>query len=355
MGETQSLATIGSALEKSKQRLMAKLGDNIKWEYFASTFLTAIEKNPALLKCSQASLIKAAMDASQLRLITDGVLGQAYIVPYRQSAQFIIGYKGLIELCLRSGFVKKIGARAVYGGDKFDYEYGMESYCRHKPTLDERGSLIAVYAYYEMADGVKDFEVWSYPDLMAHKIKFAKGLDKQDKSGKWTSPWRIHETPMCIKTVLRSITKMLPKAIEDLSTVARIESDGYANEIIDIKANEAKVIESKDKFDQENRQLDALKKEDPADGKTETPTEQEKPVLGIADENAEPPDDLDDIPLPELIDQKEVSAFLAKARNLQIPTAEIISFVKKNGFSEATKITKEKYPGMMDGLDYLKK
>lgn len=352
MGDIQSLATIGGALEKSKMRLMAKLGDNIKWEYFASTFLTAIEKNPALLKCSQVSLIKAAMDASQLRLITDGVLGQAYIVPYGQSAQFIIGYKGLIELCLRSGFVKKIGARAVYGGDKFDYEYGMESYCRHKPTLDERGSLIAVYAYYEMADGVRDFEVWSYPDLMAHKIKFVKGLDKQDRSGKYTSPWRIHETPMCIKTVLRSITKMLPKAIEDLSTVARIESDGYANEVIDIQANEAKAIESKEKFDQENRQLDALKKEEP---KTTAESEPQKPTPGIADENAEPPEDLDDIPLPELIDEEEISAFLAKARKLQIPSMDLITFVKKNGFSESTKITKEKYKGMMDGLDHIKK
>jgi len=355
MGETQSLATIGGALEKSKQRLMAKLGDNIKWEYFASTFLTAIEKNTALLKCTQVSLIKAAMDASQLRLITDGVLGQAYIVPYGQTAQFIIGYKGLIELCLRSGFVKKIGARGVYGGDKFDYEYGMESYCRHKPTLDERGSLIAVYAYYEMADGVRDFEVWSYPSLMGHKIKFAKGLDKKDKSGKWTSPWRTNETAMCIKTVLRSITKMLPKAIEALSVVSRIEAEAYQNDIIDIKANEAKAIESKEKFDQENRQLDALKKEDPADGKTETPTEPEKSVLGIADENAEPPDDLDDIPLPELIDEKEVSAFLAKARKLQIPSMEIITFAKKNGFSECAKITKDKYKGMMDGLDHISK
>ena len=355
---TQSLATIGNAMGESKARFMAKLGDSIKWEYFCSTFLTAIEKNPALLNCSQPSLMKAAMDASQLRLITDGVLGQAYVVPYGQSAQCIVGYKGLIELCLRSKFVKKIGARAVYSNDKFDFQYGDDPFCKHKPTLDIKGELIAVYAYYEMENGVRDFEVWSYQDCMDHKIKFAKGLDKKDKSGKYTSPWRINETAMCLKTALRSITKMLPKAIEDLSTVARIEADIQDDSIIDITANEEAAAEAKKKLDKKRHNLEALKDANPEKKKDDLPLEKEtkekepeQKSLGISDENAQPPADLPPVENCDPITASQFTEFLDKAKSLNIHHKTLAAFAKKNGFNDASQITQDKFPMMLEGLE----
>ena len=338
------LVVIGNALAESKNRIIAKLGDHIKWEYFCSTFLTAVEKNYALLDCTETSLVKAALDASQLRLITDGVLGQAYIVPYGKTATFIIGYKGLIELCLRSGLVKKIGARVVYEKDKFDFQYGDDPYCRHKPTLEEAGDVVAVYATYEMADGVKDFEVWPYPKLMEHKFKYAKGLDKKDKKGNWTSPWRTNPEPMMLKTVIRSITKMLPKAIEDLGRLAKIEFETKKSEIIEMELSKGQYEASKKALDDKKPNLDALKNE--------------KPKVGIADASAEPPDD-DDIPIedssPQLIDEEQNAAFQARFRELKITTANIIKYLKKNDFADTSKITKERYELMFLGLDEIGK
>ena len=153
MGNT-SLVEVGNALKMNQNRIIAKLGDSIKWEYFCSTFLTAVEKQPKLLQCTQVSLIKAALDLSQLRLISDGVLGEAYIVPYGQTASVIVGYRGLVQLCLRSPLVKKIGARVVYQNDLFKYEYGLNEACVHVPTEEEPGEMRGVYATFEMSDGV---------------------------------------------------------------------------------------------------------------------------------------------------------------------------------------------------------
>ena len=349
MGKTkmsESLVSIGNSLKTNEKRITAKLGGMIKWEYFCSAFLTMVEKNPLLAECTEASLVRSVLDAAQLRLIPDGVLGEAYIVPYGKTATLIVGYKGLIQLCLRSEAVKKIGARIVYENDYFKYEYGMNEACRHIPTEDEPGEIRGAYGTFEMSDGVKGFEFWPYKRLEIHAIRYVPGIDRKDKKGNFTSLWHTNREAWMLKTVIRSITKLLPKSIEEIVHANAIE-DGVTLDMaeqgaIDIEVNKENYLKSKEALDAEKPNLDALKDE-------------EKPGPGIADENAEPPDDLDDIPLPELIDEKEVSAFLAKARKLSIPSVEIIAFVKKNGFIECTKITKEKYQLMMDGLDHLSK
>jgi len=270
-------------------------------------------------------------------LITDGVLGQAYIVPYGKTATFIIGYKGLIELCLRSGLVKKIGARVVYEQDKFDFQYGDDPYCRHKPTLEQAGEVIAVYATYEMADGVKDFEVWPYPKLMDHKIKYAKGLDIKDKKGNWTSPWRTNPESMMLKTVIRSITKMLPKAIEDLGRLAQIEFATKKAEIIEMELSKGRYEASKKALDDEKPDVELLKDKDksPAD---------DLPLDSVPQETKK-----------DLITTDQFTVFLDKAKELKIPTKKLVEFAKKNGFDDASQITPDKYDGMLEGLEHLTK
>jgi len=339
---TQSLTKIGNALAKNEKRITAKLGGMIKWEYFCSAFLTSIEKNPALADCTEASLIKAVLDASQLRLIPDGVLGEAYIVPYGKTATLIPGYKGLIQLCLRSKLVKKIGARIVYKNDLFSYEYGMNEACKHIPTEEEPGEIRGAYATFEMSDGVKGFEFWPYKKLMDHKIKFSKGLDRKDRSNNYTSPWRTNEEAMITKTVLRSITKVLPKSIEDISRVNAIE-DGIDLDLADTEfkeINQEKLAASKKILDDQEPNLDALKN------------------AGAAlEEGGDPAGSGDDLPIDstetktELITQDQATVFMDRARELKLPTKTVIKLLKDNGFSDTSVITKEKYEVLMLGLE----
>ena len=87
---------------------------------FIRTALTAINKNPKLLECTPASLISALLQAAQLGLSPDGILGEAYLIPFYDSrfqkniVQFIPGYRGLVQLAMRSGLIKTIQSREVY-------------------------------------------------------------------------------------------------------------------------------------------------------------------------------------------------------------------------------------------------
>ncbi|MED0762673.1 recombinase RecT, partial [Aneurinibacillus thermoaerophilus] len=75
-----------------------------------------------------------------------GLIGHCYIIPYGREAQFIIGYKGMIDLARRSGQIEQIYAHAVYEADHFEYELGLHPKLVHKPATGRRGAIQYVYA-----------------------------------------------------------------------------------------------------------------------------------------------------------------------------------------------------------------
>lgn len=154
-------------------------------------------------------------------------------------------------------------------------------------------------------------------------------------------------------------------ALRDLfpDVLKGIQSREEVQDIIDIESVTIKevkkvdITESKKKLDAEKSNLDILKDE----GKKNPP-----PTPGIADENANPPPMTDDLPFDdpppevketvlEFIDEKEFSQFIEEAKRLKIPTKKLAEFAKKNGFSDISKITKEKFKPMFQGLSHLTK
>ena len=89
-------------------------------ERFSRMVLTAMTKTPKLANCKPESFIAAMLEAAQLGLEPNTPLGQAYLIPYGNSCQFQIGYKGLIDLAHRSKELKSIEAHEVYENDEFD-------------------------------------------------------------------------------------------------------------------------------------------------------------------------------------------------------------------------------------------
>src|SRR5690606_28083055 len=114
--------------------------------------MTVVRQTPDLQKCTVPSVLGALMQAAQLGL-EPGILGHCYLVPFRNGrtgqheVQFIIGYKGLIDLARRSGNIQSIAAHPVYENDLFEFEYGLNERLRHVPyyaredrrELEERG------------------------------------------------------------------------------------------------------------------------------------------------------------------------------------------------------------------------
>jgi hypothetical protein len=146
-GEQQNPVTVFRGfLEKQKPQLAAALPKHVSPDRMIRLACTEFAKNPLLQKCTPVSVFGAIIQASQLGLEI-GVLGQAYLVPYRNTknntyeAQFIPGYKGLIGLARRSGEVTSIETNIVYANDRFDLKLGLETSVDHVPNLDgDRGA-----------------------------------------------------------------------------------------------------------------------------------------------------------------------------------------------------------------------
>jgi recombination protein RecT len=202
-------------------KIKAKLPNHITEERMARTFLAALTQTPALLDCSPDSLMQAVMEASILGLPTDGILGHGYILPYGEKAKFIPGYRGLIDLARRSGQVNWIQARVVYEDDEFDFEYGLEPKCHHKPvprneddTNDDK--VVAFYAAAKLTTGEIVFEVMYRDDIEAIRKRSPAG-----KRGPWVTDW----VEMGRKTVTRKLMKYLPLSTD---VQAAVISDEYA-------------------------------------------------------------------------------------------------------------------------------
>lgn len=188
--------------------------------------LTTMRLNPALYNCTPQSFIGALFQSAQLGL-EPNIEGQAYIIPFNNSkktdkgwtkvleAQFIIGYKGYVELFYRHEKSVSLHMDMVFEDDLFDFEYGSNPFLKHKPSLTGRTG--EPYAYYSIAlltGGGCDFKVMSKNECLQHAKKNSKTFDK--KKGKFYegSPYVTDFDAMAMKTTIRQLSKLLPKSIE---------------------------------------------------------------------------------------------------------------------------------------------
>jgi recombination protein RecT len=226
--EETSLARKGAinevrgALEAMKSQIALALPKHVTPERLLRVAMTSIQRTPKLLECDRTSLYAAVMTAAQLGLEPDGVLGQAYLVPFAGKVQFIPGYKGLITLARNSGEVSSIQAQPVCEGDEFSFSYGSDEHLHHVPALGERGKLTHFYAYARFKDGSFHYEVMSLAQVLAVRdgskgwqaaVKYAKPGQGPD------SPWHTHFEEMGRKTAIRRVAKYLPLSVQRAAAI----------------------------------------------------------------------------------------------------------------------------------------
>jgi len=201
---------------KVKQQMALALPKHVTADRLARVALTEVRRNPVLSRCDQHSFLGAIMTCAQLGLEPGGPLGHAWLVPFenrkagRTEVQFILGYRGMIDLARRSGQIQSIEARAVYEGDQFSVKFGLDSDLTHAPDFDNPNRTLPdklrfVYAVAKLKDGGVQFEVMS-----RREIEAARAQSKAAANG----PWQTHYEQMARKTVVRRLFKFLPVSIE---------------------------------------------------------------------------------------------------------------------------------------------
>ena len=160
----------------------------------------------------------AVMLSAQLGL-EPGPLAHCYLIPRRNrkagvtEVQFMIGYRGYIDLARRGGLTVSIDAQVVYDGDVFDFEYGLEPKLSHRPKLSGRGAPICAYAVATFKDGGHSFVVLSVEDIESRRGKSAAKSD-----GPWVTDWPA----MARKSAVRALAPFLPQNPE-LANAQRVD------------------------------------------------------------------------------------------------------------------------------------
>lgn len=246
----QKNATLGELMHSPA--VVGKLNEVWSSPQMANSFMSSVisvaNGNPQLRKAEPMSIIGAAMVAATMQLQVIPTLGQCYIIPYGNKAQFQVGYLGLLQLCQRSGQFKKILAAPVHegeyiSGDEFDEDYVFDKNQR------KSDKIVGYMAKFELLNGFTKVAYWDVERVKAHATKFSQAY----RSG-YTSPWKSDFDAMAQKTVLKSILKYAPKSIEmqnavtfdqavvnvNSSDIQDLDIDAFAPEYIDNLESEKK-------------------------------------------------------------------------------------------------------------------
>lgn len=225
--QQQGGKSLADIIKGQWHKIEAVMPKHLSSERLYQLTISTINHEPKLAQCDVSTLLSCVMKCSALGLEPSAVdgLGRAYILPYKNNkrgtmeATFILGYKGMIDLARRSGELASISARAVYEGDEFDYEFGLDERCRHIPHAIDRtpDKLTHVYVVAKFKDG------GYYLDVMTKaEVEAIRKRSKASTSG----PWNTDYEAMAKKTVVRRAFPYLPVSIEAQGAASADETSG---------------------------------------------------------------------------------------------------------------------------------
>lgn len=183
-------------------------------ETFISGVVSAVSTNPALNECDRGTIVSAALLGNSLKLSPSPQLGHYYLVPFndrknnRKTAQFQLGYKGYIQLAMRSGQYKDIDVIEVKEGELVSYSRfnGSATFDEiEDDQLRESKATIGYYAYFELLNGFRKQLYWTREKMQAHAEQYSQGYANDLKKGtNWTF-WSKDFDGMAKKTMLRQL------------------------------------------------------------------------------------------------------------------------------------------------------
>lgn len=197
---------------------------------FISSIVSAVQSTPALQECTSPSIVNAALLGEALNLSPSPQLGQFYMVPFDnkkkgcKEAQFQLGYKGYIQLAIRSGYYKKLNVLAIKEGELVRYDpldEEVEVNLIDDDILREEAPTMGYFAMFEYENGFRKTLYWSKKKMLAHAEKYsfafyknggAKSLELLEQGKipekdmwKYSSFWFKDFDGMALKTMLRQL------------------------------------------------------------------------------------------------------------------------------------------------------
>ena len=222
---------------------------------FIASMLTAVNTSDNLKFCAPMSVVNSALLAASLNLPIEQSLGQAWIIPYRrdgvQYAQFQIGYKGLIQLALRSGEYRKINAAVVPVGVevRHNFQTGDIDLIGSPTGEDVQGYM----SYLELLNGYSHTVYMTKAEVEAHAERYSKSWNKGQPHEK--SAWATNFNDMALKTVLKkNLTKYGILSIKMVRAIAVDDTPMEKINMQDLQPIEGEVTEPKPAREKQSRE-----------------------------------------------------------------------------------------------------
>lgn len=181
---------------------------------FISAIVSAVNNNSMLQECTNQSILSGALLGESLKLSPSPQLGQYYLVPFNDKekgkvAQFQLGYKGYIQLAIRSGQYKKLNVLAIKQGE-LEYFDPLNEDIRINLMIDnwdarEEAETIGYYAMFELCNGFRKAIYWSKKQMENHAIKYSPGYASDKRKGNSYTFWSKDFDGMAYKTMLRQL------------------------------------------------------------------------------------------------------------------------------------------------------
>ena len=276
---------------------------------FISAVTSAVGANSQLSKCTNNSILKGALQGEALGLSPSPQIGHYYLVPFGKDiidngkkkriylAEFIVGYKGLKSLAIKSGYYRQIRAIAIKEGELTSYNAitgSIELDPITDPLQREQAPTAGFYGFYETTSGYYESAYWSRERMQKHAETYSKGYHSK------SSPWQKHFDAMGEKTIIRHLLSKGAPLSSEMRTA--LETDNT----VDTGTLEKDAKQSTVAYDADYTEVtpaDAEAEIDPATGGTD-----EDSTENAKDDDFLPPPDDSDLPFP-LNDELEKEFF----------------------------------------------
>lgn len=225
---------------------------------FITSLISLVSNNPMLAECEHSTILSSALLGESLKLSPSPQLGQYYMVPFndnkngRKVAQFQIGYKGYIQLAMRSGQYRDLDVIEVREGE-YKGKDAFTGKARVEFIEDDNERLklpiIGYFAYFELLNGFRKSLYWTKEKMEQHALTYSQAYKTDVKKGWNMSFWSKDFDGMAFKTMLRQlISKWGIMSVEFQAAYTNdmgiIENDGNANFVdsVDEPAQEIKTL-----------------------------------------------------------------------------------------------------------------
>lgn len=210
-----------SLAEMVKNITSTIMQDEKRLAQFTTDIINVCNITPKLKECSVISLVGSGLQAQALGLSLSPGLGQAWMIPFKRKykdnknqwtfemlATFQIGYKGYLQLAMRSGNYSALNAIAVKKGEIISYDYLTEE-LEFRPVENEgeREKLptVGYVAVFRYTNGFKKVMYWSNEKMKAHAVKHSEAYKADLQYGNTHSYWSKDFDSMALKTMLRQL------------------------------------------------------------------------------------------------------------------------------------------------------